>query len=342
MHDNPKISVLLPVYNSELYIKEAIDSILNQTFSDFELIIIDDASTDKSVEIIKSYEDYRIHLIKKPKNSGYTNSLNHGLTLAKGKFIARMDSDDFSLPTRFEKQIAFLEANPNVVLCGTAFQHMHNDFYVSVPEQNDQIKVGMLQECKIGHPTVMMQTSFLKKHNLTYNTLMEPAEDYDLWTRMIHLGKFHNLQEPLLKYRVHENQVSSQRNLLQTQKALQIKSNLFFNLDKNPSSREVEAYKNILFVTDNSMVSDFLFFLKLKKKMICSNSDSNYFDKKLFENFLYSKEEGFMKYYFKNRLSYNWNIFADYIKIFNKTSYKLDINSFFKLFLKCIIFYKVK
>lgn len=332
----------MPVYNSELYIKEAIDSILNQTFSDFELIIIDDASTDKSVEIIQSYTDSRIQLILKPKNSGYTNSLNYGLTIAKGEYIARMDSDDISLPTRFEKQVAFLEVNSDVVLCGTAFKHIHNDFYVSVPEQNDQIKVGMLQECKIGHPTVMMRTSFLKKHQLTYNTLMEPAEDYDLWTRMIHLGKFHNLQEPLLRYRVHENQVSSKRNLLQIQKALQIKSNLFFNLDKTPSSREVEAYKSVLFVSDKSMISDFLIFLKLKKKMICSNNDSNYFDKKLFNNFLSSIEESFMKYYFKKRLSYNFKIFADYVKIFNKTSYKLDINSFFKFILKCIIFYKVK
>ena len=97
---SPKISVLMPVYNSELYIKEAIDSILNQTFTDFEFIIIDDASTDKSVEIIQSYTDSRIQLIVKSHNSGYTNSLNHGLTIARGDYIARMDSDDISMPKK--------------------------------------------------------------------------------------------------------------------------------------------------------------------------------------------------------------------------------------------------
>ena len=121
MESSPKISVILPVYNSELYIKETIDRVLNQTFSDFELLIIDDCSTDKTVSIIKEYSDERICLIEKEKNSGLINSLNFGISLAKGEYIARMDGDDICLLERFAKQVAFLDKNPTIILCGTAY-----------------------------------------------------------------------------------------------------------------------------------------------------------------------------------------------------------------------------
>lgn len=107
MNTKPFISVLMPVYNCENYIREAVESILNQTYANFEFIIIDDASTDQTVAIIQSYKDKRIHLVVKPKNSGLTNSLNYGLTIAKGKYIARMDGDDISLPNRFQNKLKF-------------------------------------------------------------------------------------------------------------------------------------------------------------------------------------------------------------------------------------------
>ncbi len=117
----PRITVIMPVYNCELYIKEAIDSILNQTFTDFEFLIIDDASTDKTVSIIKEYKDFRIQLIEKEGNKGISDSLNYGLKVAKGEYIARMDGDDISLPERFVKQVTFLDSNPDVILCGSNF-----------------------------------------------------------------------------------------------------------------------------------------------------------------------------------------------------------------------------
>ena len=120
----PKISVLMPVYNCELYVQEAIDSILNQTFIDFELLIIDDCSTDKTVEIINNYADKRIKLTTKPHNTGLTNSLNYGLSIAQGQYIARMDGDDVSVLDRFEKQVKFLDTNPDIILCGTWYQLM--------------------------------------------------------------------------------------------------------------------------------------------------------------------------------------------------------------------------
>ncbi len=119
MKEKPRVTVLMSVYNGEKYLREAIDSILNQTFKDFEFLIIDDGSTDSSADIIRSYTDFRIRLIQNEKNIGLTRSLNKGLKLAKGEYIARMDVDDISLPIRFEKQVSFLDKYEDVKLVGS-------------------------------------------------------------------------------------------------------------------------------------------------------------------------------------------------------------------------------
>lgn len=336
------ITVLMPVYNCELYIREAIDSILNQTYGDFEFLIIDDCSTDDTVNIIKTYNDARIKLIEKSSNTGLTISLNMGLAIAQGKYIARMDGDDISLPTRFEKQIAFMEANEDVVVCASAFEILHNNVYVAVPENNDDIKVGMLKECKIGHPTVMMRAAFLRDHNFFYDIKMEPAEDYDLWIRMIHLGKFYNLQEPLLKYRVHQNQVSNQRNHLQIDTALKIKCNILYYLDDNIQDSEITAYTNLVSNYKTALFSSFVQFVNFKKRLFLVNSKKKYFNQLLFESFLKNLEGVFFNYYYKNRVCYNWTELYDYIKIKNKLDCGLNFNEQFKLIFKCMIFYKVK
>ena len=115
---NPKVTVLMPVYNCEKYLRESIESILNQTFKDFEFLIINDGSSDKSAEIVESYNDNRINFVQNEKNIGLAASLNRGLDIAKGEYIARMDADDISLPERLEKQVRFMETNPQIGICG--------------------------------------------------------------------------------------------------------------------------------------------------------------------------------------------------------------------------------
>ena len=129
----PLVSVILPVYNCESFIHETVESILNQTYIDFELLIIDDASSDETVMKIKQFEDDRIKLIEKPENTGYTNSLNQGIKLAKGKYIARMDSDDICEPNRFEKQVKMLENRPELIVCGSAIQINGGDQVLKYP-----------------------------------------------------------------------------------------------------------------------------------------------------------------------------------------------------------------
>lgn len=203
----PTISVILPVYNAERFLKEAIDSILQQTFSDFELLLINDGSTDGSEQIIASYTDPRIVYIKNEKNEGLIYSLNKAIDLARGRYIARMDADDVSLPQRFEKQLRYLEEH-NVAVLGTRVQLIDEDGNL-LPDWKDdvnnmtasQIREFMLTDNCIAHPSVMVQTLLFKSYKFQHN--QKYSEDYDLWLRMLADGLvIEKLREALLLHRI--------------------------------------------------------------------------------------------------------------------------------------------
>lgn len=235
----PKVSVILPVYNCDQYIFETIQSVLNQTFADFELLIVDDCSTDKTVAIIKQFDDDRIQLILKEKNTGYTDSLNYAVSIAKGQYIARMDGDDICVSTRFEKQVAFLDANPTIILCGSAIQIIGTDAILRHPSNHEAIKVKLCFGTSFYHPSVMGRVEVFQAN--PYDKKYEPAEDYDLWTRLVFQGELANLEEVLLLYRVHENQVSNERKTAQEAHALSCKLNMFslFEIKNQFNSDEI-------------------------------------------------------------------------------------------------------
>jgi len=337
----PKITVLMPVYNCELYIKESIDSILNQTFTDFEFLIIDDASTDQTIALIKTYTDARIKLIVKPVNNGLTNSLNQGLKLAKGDYIARMDGDDISLPERFAKQVAFLETNLDTILCGTWFSIIGSGDVAKVPENQDEIKVALLKGNCIAHPSVMMRKQVLEELPIAYDAEKESAEDFDLWVRLIALGKLHNLQEVLLKYRVHDAQVSQKREALQVQLSLQLRLQMFRYLNYSFNNKEYDLLKKIIesgFLVTFTELKDFLI---LKEKMLLANADG-FFDSNGFKKYLSDLQKQCFKNYFVHRKSYHPLICFQYFASRNKSDVKLKRIDELKLILKTIIFYTKK
>lgn len=202
----PTISVVMPVYNGEKYLKEAIESILNQSFKDFELILINDGSTDSSTEIVKSFNDQRIVFIDNGGNIGLSKSFNKGIALAKGTYIARMDADDIATPERLEKQLKYLEANPEIDILGSAItiinEHGQNIGKASKPLTHEGIKWQSLFSTPLLHPTVMARAQILKNH--TFNENLHNSEDYELWSRLLWKTetRFANLSEALLKYRV--------------------------------------------------------------------------------------------------------------------------------------------
>lgn len=208
----PKISVIMPIYNGEKYLNEAILSVLGQTYADFELIAIDDGSNDTSLEILKNFQkkDQRIKLISR-ENQGLVKSLNEGIKIANGEYIARMDADDVSMSERFEKQMAFLENNKDIVLCGTWAKKMDaNEGEIgeySTPITDKEIKKNILFHNPFIHPTVMIRKSVFAKVGL-YNEYFKHIEDYELWTRIVPRFKTGNLQEFLLKYRITDDGIT--------------------------------------------------------------------------------------------------------------------------------------
>lgn len=342
MQNNPKISVLLPVYNCELYIKGAIDSILNQTFSDFELLVIDDASTDKTVEIIKSYNDIRINLTQKPKNLGYTDSLNYGLSCAKGEYIARMDGDDFSLPTRFEKQVVFLDAHPETVLCGANYSIIDSEITTQLPQNNDEIQIQFIRNNCIAHPVVMLRNSVLKANKICYDVNKEPAEDFDLWVRLLNYGKLHNLPEVLLKYRVHQKQVSNLQSEKQRNVSVDTKINVFKNLNINWNTEEEIILRKFLSNCYSINLQELDVLKKINKKIIASNTNKTIFNQQLLSKYLQKEENRLLIKYFTNNSNYNLQVLLDYFNKKKEVYPSLQFRDELKLVFKCLSFYKPK
>ena len=206
----PKISVIMPAYNSQEYIKESVNSIINQTFGDFELIIIDDGSSDDTLEILNSMKDSRIKVIVNENNMGVAATLNRGLKLAQGEYIARMDSDDIALPERFQKQYDYMDAHKDCIMCGSNMKFIGaRTGKTQVPITDKQIRATVIFSSPFAHPTVMMRKSIIDENKLNYSVEYEGVEDYALWAKMMNCkGTFYNFEEPLLNYRFHPNQVT--------------------------------------------------------------------------------------------------------------------------------------
>jgi glycosyltransferase involved in cell wall biosynthesis len=208
----PKVSVVLPVYNGEKYLRESIDSVLAQTFTDFELLVIDDGSTDGTRKLVESITDPRVKLISYGANRGLVGALNAGLGAARGQYVLRMDHDDLCEPTRFQKQVDFMEAHPEVGVCGTNFWLLQEDgsrkLHVHPERHTDILWAFYTLGCVVGHPTVIVRKSVLDSTGIKYDPEYNGIEDYHFWSRLAPHTRFANLQEPLLQYRIHSTQIT--------------------------------------------------------------------------------------------------------------------------------------
>lgn len=213
MELNKKVTVLMPVYNGEKYLKEAITSILYQTYEEFDLLVINDGSTDKSENVILSFTDERIKYIKNEKNIGLIKTLNKGLDLISGEYIARMDQDDISLPDRLEKQIKFMDENKEIVVSGTNIRIFGDNiktFENKLPINPLEIKAMLLFENCIMHPTVIMRKEVLDTEKYRYNIEHIAAEDFGLWQLISKKYDLANIDEVLLEYRISESSMTQQ------------------------------------------------------------------------------------------------------------------------------------
>jgi len=208
----PRLSVVLPVYNGEEYLTEAVESVLYQSFGDFEFIIINDGSTDASEKIIRRYSDSRIHYYQQD-NQGLASTLNRGIALARGEYLARQDQDDICFPERFEKQVKFLDEKPDVGMVGTAAEiwagHIKTDRVLRHPAEDSLIRFGLFFHNHFVHSSVMIRKAVLDDVGGYAEDLgRQPPEDYELWSRVMKSYKLGNLTDTLMVYREVEGSMS--------------------------------------------------------------------------------------------------------------------------------------
>jgi glycosyltransferase involved in cell wall biosynthesis len=208
----PKVTVLMSVYNGEKYLREAIDSILNQTFEDFEFLIINDCSTDRTMEILQSYHDHRIKIINNEKNIGLTKSLNKGLKIARGEYIARQDADDVSAPDRLKKEIDFLGAHRDYAVVGTFVKVLNDDSKViRLPKgliEDFQIRDFFKRSNCLTHGSTMLRKKCLLEVGF-YDESIARAQDYDLWLRLSEKYRLANIPEYLYMWRMHTESIEA-------------------------------------------------------------------------------------------------------------------------------------
>lgn len=207
----PRVTVLMPVHNAAAHVAEAASSILTGSFRNFELLAIDDGSTDGSAAILRTFSDTRLRIVANPTNLGLIATLNHGIELAEGEFIARMDADDVSMPERLARQVEFMERNPEIGLSGTWAQRFgvgHGEA-IQVPLRPVDIRVQLFAYNVICHPTVIFRRHLFLKHGLRFSPDARHAEDFDLWIRAAEWFPLANISMVGLRYRVHPNQVTS-------------------------------------------------------------------------------------------------------------------------------------
>jgi len=201
----PEVTVLMPVYNAAPHLHDAVGSILGQGFADFELLAVDDCSTDRSVEILASFDDPRIRLVRCAERVRLSGALNRGMAEARGGVVARMDADDLSRPGRLEQQVAYLRARPGLAVCGTWIRRFGSgracvELY---PAGCDRVRAHALFNTPFAHPTVMLRREWFARHGLAYDGAFYPTEDYELWSRVLDLFPCDNIRTALLDYRVH-------------------------------------------------------------------------------------------------------------------------------------------
>jgi glycosyltransferase involved in cell wall biosynthesis len=223
----------MPVFNGAKHLAEAIDSVLDQTFTRFEFIIINDGSTDATEHILSTYNDVRIRVIHCSKNLGLVNALNLGVKSASSDLIVRMDADDVSMPERFELQYNFMEQNPEVLACGTSATAKNSSFFAlplfdsyDMPTGSIDLEFRMIFECPLIHPSAIIRKNVFDMVGL-YRSEWLHAEDFDLWIRVAKLGKIQNLPERLLVYRVHNSGISIKYKRKQLQQASILRKRAF-------------------------------------------------------------------------------------------------------------------
>lgn len=245
--NRPLVSVIMPVFNAEPYIKDSLQSILSQTYKNLEVLIVDDVCTDGSMQVVVAIPDSRVKIIRNEKNLGLAASINKAIRLSTGQYLARMDADDVALPERIDRQVAFLEKNQAVDIIGTAMRFTGYSQYLSnFPILHQECRIQLLFNVCFGHPTVIFRRNvFDDPMNFYDESLKQYSEEYDLWCRLSNRHRFHNLNEPLLLYRTYPPGIKVEAEELRKRNTLLIQEKYLNSLFGPVSARDFSIHTQL-------------------------------------------------------------------------------------------------
>lgn len=283
----PLISVIMSVYNEERYLKEAIDSILAQTISDFELIIVDDGSTDRTKEILAGYRDSRIQVLYNEENCGLTINLNRALDIAKGYFVARMDGDDIAHPDRFEKELEYLNQHPDLMLISCQTKTFGNESLRSdIAGEAEYLRCRMLIRPVLAHPGFMARGIVFRELGYRYDESFQQAQDYEFAARLTRLYPIGICPEVLLEYRAHEGQVSSKAGGKQFQNADRVRERLLRELGVMLTEQEWNIYHQLVLEDPSEDVCVYIQMVRIIDRIVEQNEKKKIYDSKILKNTL--------------------------------------------------------
>ena len=279
-----KVTVLMPTYNVAPWVEEAIRSVLRQTYRDFELLVVDDASTDNTLEVVRTIDDPRIRIASFPDNVGLSENLNRGLDFIDTEYFARMDGDDIALPHWLQSEIDYLDAHPEVGVCGGCGQRFGtSQSLIRFPEQHDDIAANMLFECTIIVPTVRM--SVVREHGLRYRKDAFPAEDYRFWADCLRVTRLHNIPDTLFLYRMHPTQICTSRREEQQGKVAAVRLFMLEWLSADFTDKEKHYFLDVFVPCKVNSRKDITNLKAFTQRIIERNTSGNYSDKSLRRKF---------------------------------------------------------
>ena len=330
-----KVTVLMPTYNVAPYVKEAIDSVLRQTYQDFELLVIDDCSTDGTVEVVRETEDPRIRIVQNEHNLGLAENLNRGLSLISTEYVARMDGDDIALPHWLEREVSFLESHPEVGVCGgggVRFGTMTSTIRFS--EWHDDIAANMLFQCTIIVPTFRM--SLYRDHGLRYRADAFPAEDYRFWADCMRVTRLHNIPDTLFLYRMHNTQICTSRREEQQLKVAEVRKYMLHYLGENVTQSD-ENYFTDRYQAPICSLSDWRQRRHFSRRLLRMN-DSGFFSDNSLRRRLKSHLQQTLYYTVVGRyFSNGYNITAYFRYLFSSLAMKTGLRYELRFLAKSIL-----
>lgn len=266
----------MPTYNVAPYVKEAVESVLRQTYRDFELLVVDDCSTDETLAVVRAIDDTRVRVVAFPDNVGLAENLNRGLALVQTEYVARMDGDDIAEPFWLEKEVAVLDSHPEIGICSGGFERFGTvKSLVRFPERHEDCLANMLFECSVIVPVFRM--SLYRDYGLRYSTQAFPAEDYRFWAECLRVTKMYNVQETVFHYRMHPSQICTARRTEQEKKVAEVRRYMLDWLSPDFTEAEKDYYTGHFMAPIDSK-ADYRDRKAFCDKMIERNRSVDHFD----------------------------------------------------------------